>query len=236
MKRKGIAFGDSIIKGVVLDKNDNGGVHYSALQDNFTEQCSRRLGFEIANYGRFGSTVTVGEKILDRHLEQICRSDYTLLEYGGNDCDYNWKEIGLNPYGKHTPNTDLRTFSLVYKSLIDKVRNLGSRPVLFSLIPLVSDRYFAHVTREMDREGRQNVLEWLGGDTEGINNWHEIYNLQIFKLGIALDVPVIDITTVFLSKRSFGNYMCGDGIHPNEYGHRLIADTVCEHFDRKHFR
>ena len=29
---------------------------------------------------------------------------------------------------------------------------------MFSLIPLVSDRYFAHVTRDMDKEGRSNVL------------------------------------------------------------------------------
>ena len=163
-------------------------------------------------------------------MDQIVHSDFTFLEYGGNDCDFKWPEIGANPTMRHEPNTNLRTFSLTYKSLIDKVRNLGSRPVLFSLIPLVSDRYFAHVTRDMDIEGRKNVLKWLGGDTEGINNWHEIYNLQIFKLGLALNVPVIDVTTAFLSKKCFQDYMCADGIHPNEKGHGLIADTVCDLF------
>jgi hypothetical protein len=107
---------------------------------------------------------------------------------------------------------------------------------LFSLIPLVSDRYFAHVTRDMDIEGRRNVLKWLGGDTEGINNWHEIYNLQIFKLGLALNVPVIDVTTAFLSKKCFQDYMCADGIHPNEKGHGLIADTVCGLFKGKRIK
>ena len=230
--KKGIAFGDSIIKGVVLDRNTEGGLHYSALEDNFAEQCGKRLGLSIDNYGRFGCTVSVGEKILNRHLDKIGRSDYTFLEYGGNDCDFNWEEIGKDPDAKHSPNTDLRTFSLTYKSLVDKVRELGSKPMIFSLIPLVSDRYFAHVTRAMDRRGKDNVLKWLGGDTEGINNWHEIYNLQIFKLGLALDVPVIDITSAFLSKKTFSDYMCADGIHPNEKGHRLIADAVCDLFKK----
>lgn len=234
--KKGIAFGDSIIKGVILDRNANGGPHYSAIEDNFAEQCGKRLGVEIDNYGRFGCTVTVGEKILNRHLDQIVRSDYTFLEYGGNDCDFNWAEIGKDPDASHNPNTDLRTFSLTYKALIDKVRNLGSKPLMFSLIPLVSDRYYAHVTRDMEETGKRNVLKWLGGDTEGINNWHEIYNLQIFKLGIALDVPVIDITTPFLSRKTFSDYMCGDGIHPNEKGHRLIADTVCDLFQNKRLK
>ena len=234
--KKGIAFGDSIIKGVVLDKNGSEGIHYSAIEDNFAEQCGKRLGMAIDNYGRFGCTVTVGEKILNRHLDQIVHSDFTFLEYGGNDCDFKWPEIGADPSKRHEPNTDLRTFSLTYKSLIDKVRNLGSRPVMFSLIPLVSDRYFAHVTRDMDMEGRRKVLKWLGGDTEGINNWHEIYNLQIFKLGLALNVPVIDITTTFLSKKCFQDYMCADGIHPNEKGHRLIADAVCDLFKNKRIK
>ena len=229
--KKGIAFGDSIMKGVVLDRNTEGGIHYSALEDNFAEQCGKRLGLSIDNYGRFGCTVTVGEKILNRHLDQIVHSDYTFLEYGGNDCDFKWEEIGRNPEAKHMPNTDIRSFSLIYKSLIDKVRGLGSKPILFSLIPLVSDRYFTHVTRNMDETGRRNVLQWLGGDTEGINNWHEIYNLQIFKLGLAMDVPVIDVTSAFLFHKTFSDYMCADGIHPNEKGHRLIADTVCSLFD-----
>ena len=59
--KKGIAFGDSIIKGVVLDKSGSDGIHYSALEDNFAEQCGKRLGLSIDNSGRFGCTVTVGE-------------------------------------------------------------------------------------------------------------------------------------------------------------------------------
>lgn len=228
--KKGIAFGDSIIKGVVLNRNTGGCIRYSALEDNFTELCGKRLGLTIDNYGRFGCTITAGEKILNRHADRIAHSDYTFLKYGGNDSDFNWEEISKAPDAHHVPNTDINSFTHIYKSLIGKVRNLGSKPVLFSLIPLVSERYFAHITRNMDETGRRNVLHWLGGHTEGISNWHEIYNLQIFKLGLAMNVPVIDVTSVFLGNKNFGEYICADGIHPNEKGHKLIADTVCDLF------
>ena len=46
-----------------------------------------------------------------------------------------------------------------------------------------------------------------------------------------MDVPVIDVTSAFLYHKTFSDYMCADGIHPNEKGHRLIADTVCGLFN-----
>lgn len=228
--KKGIAFGDSIIKGVILDKCTDGTPHYCVSNENFARQCSRRLGIEVENYGRFGCTVTIGQKILERHQDKIAASDYTFLEYGGNDCDFDWPAIGADPYAKHEPFTGIGDFASTYKDIIEKVRSLGSRPVMFSLIPLVSDRYYYHVTRNMDETGRRNVLTWLGGDTEGINNWHEKYNLRLFRLALESGVPLIDITSAFLSKKCFRDYMCPDGIHPNEKGHSLIADTVCELF------
>ena len=73
---------------------------------------------------------------------------------------------------------------------------------------------------------KENILRWLGGDVNYISNWHEQYNLEIFKIGAELQVQVIDISTVFLSLRSLGDYYCNDGMHPNEAGHALIAEVV----------
>ena len=231
--KKAIAFGDSVIEGVILDdkrcSRDN--VRYTFLDDNFATQCGRRLGMEIDNYGKFGSTVTAGSGLLERHIGEISKARYTFLGFGGNDSDYNWLEIAERPSDRHYPRTDIRTFSLAYKAIVDKIRHLGSRPVILSLAPLDPDRYFDHVTRGMDACGKANVLNWLGGSTEPITNWHEMYNLQVFKLGMALKVPVIDITSAFLFKKDFRDYLCMDGIHPNEKGHRLIADAVCDHFN-----
>lgn len=232
--KKAIAFGDSVLKGVIIDKerSSKGSLRYKFLDNNFTTQCEKRLGMEIPNYGKFGSTVSTGKDIMQRHLEQISQSDYTILEYGGNDCDFDWNAIADMPDGVHKPKTDLMTFSLTYKDMIDEVSGLGSKPVMLSLTPLDSERYFEHITRSMDHAQKENVRGWLGASLERITNWHEMYNLQVFKLGLALNVPVIDITSAFLAHQDYRTLLCDDGIHPNENGHRLIADAICDQFNR----
>ena len=223
------AFGDSVLRGVVIDRetSDDSRIKYTFLQNNCTNICADRLGMEILNYGKFGSTVDTGEKMLSRHIASVRNSDCTLLEFGGNDCDYNWSAIADSPDSKHCPNNDPNTFSSKYRKLIASVRALGSKPVLLSLPPLDSDRFFLHVTRGMDPKRKNAVLRWLGGSVGTISTWHELYNLQLFKLGNVLDIPVIDITSAFLSRLNYRDYLCEDGIHPNEAGHSLIADAIC---------
>ncbi|MBQ9548589.1 MAG: SGNH/GDSL hydrolase family protein [Bacteroidales bacterium] len=227
MARKGIlsAFGDSIVKGVVPEQET--AASYRLLEQSFLDLCGARFDMPTANYGRFGSTVTVGQKILDRHLDALGSSSITLLEFGGNDCDYDWGAIGADPEAQHLPHTGVEQFRLIYKDIIDKVRFAGSEPVLLTLPPLDPDRYYRHVCRDMDERGHANVLRWLGGNTAFIFNWHEIYNLEVLKIAAALRVRVADITGAFLARRSYSDLLCADGIHPNEQGHRLIADTLC---------
>lgn len=232
--KKGVAFGDSVLRGVVVDRerSDKGSLRYTFLEDNFTSQCGKRLGVEVQNFGKFGSTILKGKEILERHLPVIGQSDFTILEYGGNDSDFDWNEIADMPDITHKPRTELMQFSLTYKSIIDEVRRVGSNPVMLSLTPLDQERYFHHFTRNMDKEQVSNIKQWLGGSLDPISSWHEMYNLQVFKLAIAMDVPVIDITSAFLSRKDYREYMCEDGIHPNERGHRLIADEICDHFNK----
>lgn len=231
MKRS-IAFGDSVLKGVILDDSRSGrdGVRYKLLDNSFTRLLEGRMGMEIDNCGKFGCTVTAGEAVIERHIAEIGHSKYTFLEFGGNDCDFIWGDISRDPDNAHLPRTDLGTFSMTYRKIIDKVRQIGSIPVMLSLIPLDPDRYFEHITKAMDSVGKANVLRWLGGTTDFITNWHEMYNLQVFKIGTALNVPVVDITSAFLLKKDYREYLCLDGIHPNEKGHKLITDAVCDYF------
>lgn len=228
MARKSIlsAFGDSIVKGVVPGQ-ESPTLSYRLLEQSFLDLCGARFNMPTANYGRFGSTVTVGRKILDRHLDALDASAVTLLEFGGNDCDFDWPAIGADPDAQHRPHTAVEQFRLTYKEIIDKVRFAGSEPVLLTLPPLDPDRYYHHVCRDMDEHGHANVLRWLGGSTAFIFNWHELYNLEVLKIASALRVRVADITGAFLAHRNYSDYLCADGIHPNEQGHKLIADTLC---------
>jgi len=227
--KKILAFGDSIMKGVIVDKERSysDSIKYTVSDNSFTDQCSKRLGVEIDNFGKFGSTITVGKKILDRHLRDLKDAKYALLKFGGNDSAYRWDEIGNDPDRLHKPNTDLATFRKQYLDVIKEIQDQGVTPIIISLPPIDTEKYYANVTRGMDERQKENVERWLGGQPSYIYNWHEIYNLEIFKLAAANGIPFIDITTAFLNRRDFKHLLCDDGMHPNERGHRLIADTIC---------
>ena len=221
------AFGDSVMKGIVVDEENcpAGGLKYKISDKGFAARCRRNLGIEVDNFARFGGVVSQGMKFLNRYADKIKNSDYVLFEYGGNDCDYDWAKISENPGEEHSPKTPISQFVQYYSALIDYVKSLGSNPVLLSLPVLEPNRFFENVSKGLNGG---NILQWLGGTVLSIDRWHERYNMEIFRLGATKRVPVIDITSVFLERKNFADFICEDGIHPNEAGHELIEGAIVD--------
>lgn len=222
------ALGDSLTKGVVM----NGMNRYSVLDNSFIDIVGRELGLHIENYGKFGCTVSFGKGVVERHMPQIAESDYTFIEYGGNDCDFDWMKIAESPTAIHAPKTALSLFKSQLSELVAKVRSVGSTPVIVSLPPIISDLYFSFFSRFMSGKQRDNVLDWLGGDVGVISRWHESYNRALFDVARTTGAEIIDITTPFDTFRgNLASLYCSDGIHPNADGHQLIAKTILDiHF------
>ena len=217
------ALGDSITKGVVMNEENN----YSLAEGSFVEILRKELNLDIENYGRFGCTINYGHQVVARHGEDIAHSDYTIIEYGGNDCDFYWKRIAQNPTGNHLPKTTLDEFRNSLVELIAKIRALGSKPLILSLPPIDSASYFAFFSREMACDQRDNILRWMGGDVEAIARWHEDYNRVLFEVATDTHTPILNITEPFITNPSgIKSLICPDGIHPNSEGHRLIANSI----------
>lgn len=217
------ALGDSITKGVVLSGENN----YSVLEHNFMEIISKSKDVEVDNYGKFGSTIGFAHHIVSHHESEIAGARYTFIEYGGNDCDFYWKRIAQNPQGEHLPKTGLDEFRVSLVLLIERVRALGSVPVLLSLPPISSTSYFDYFSRGMNDVDRANILCWMGGDVERISRWHESYNEVLFDVAEAMGVVICDITHPFCDySGGWKNLLCVDGIHPNMLGHQLIALSI----------
>lgn len=218
------ALGDSLTKGVVLNEGNN---RYSLIDHSYIEIISRELDLRVNNYGKFGSTIQMGDTMVSRHSQEIADSDYTFIEYGGNDCDFDWLKIADSPSEDYLPNTTLDDFKKYFLRLINKVRELGSKPVILSLPPILSDSYFSFFSRLMSDEQKKNVIDWLGGDVGIISRWHESYNRALFMIANESNTPIIDITTPFDTYRGdITSLYCSDGIHPNDKGHKLIASTI----------
>ena len=124
-----VVAGDSISKGVIYDEIKS---KYTILEDNYVELVRDKLNGIIHNTSRFGSTIIKGIHKLKNNIFNE-KPDIVLIEYGGNDCDFNWAEIAKHPEKNHQPRTDFETFESTLLETIDLVKKNKSTPILMNL-------------------------------------------------------------------------------------------------------
>jgi len=215
-----IAFGDSITKGIIYDEEKS---KYATLKENFTSIIGNKIKGQVYNAGKFGSTIMRG--VSKMYNDVIKKSpDLVLIEFGGNDCDYNWEDIAKNPDNEYKPNTDISTFRETLLIMIDTLKNNHILPVLMTLPPLDPLKYFKWITKE-DSFAEENILHWLG-TKETLFNWHNSYNKIITEVANETSTMLIDIRTEFINSSNYSQFLCKDGIHPNIDGQSLIANVI----------
>ncbi|MEG1650461.1 MAG: SGNH/GDSL hydrolase family protein [Oscillospiraceae bacterium] len=213
-------FGDSVAKGVVFDVAKQ---KYGLIKDCFVNLACSALRVIPKNYSKFGCTVTKGAEMINGHSEEIANSDFTILEFGGNDCDYDWAKIAENPSGEFLPKTPLDVFVESYSAIIEKIVKMGGKPVLMNLPPIDAQRFFDWVSRGLNKN---NLMQWLGGHVDYTYRWHESYSNEVAGLAVKYSIPMLDIRSAFLAKANYASLLCEDGMHPNAEGHRLISQQI----------
>lgn len=209
-------FGDSIAKGVVLESDGR----YTHSPDCFASLLGRER--QVENRAVFGCRTGKGLALLKRYADKLLPSDMVLLMFGGNDSDFDWPAVAADPDGFHDCMTPMADFVADIRAMIDLVREKGAQPVLLSMTPFDSRRYFNRLTEKNDRAA---LLHFLG-DTIRMERWNEMYDITLFKLARELKTTIIDLTSPFLVRRKLDNLLCDDGIHPNLQGHQILFKTV----------
>lgn len=210
-------WGDSVLKGVVFDELRN---RYQILRGNCVQQLKALLPFPVENHARMGCTAPEGFEMLLANETQP--GGLALLEFGGNDCDMDWKAVAADPSLNHQPKTSPEVFIRMLEQCVARVRQVGMQPMLVVPTPLHAQRYFEWVTRELDRGA---VLNYLG-DVERIYRWQERYALLVCITASKLCCPLLDLRDAFLATKGYERLLCIDGIHPNASGHALMLDTM----------
>ncbi|MDR3599351.1 MAG: SGNH/GDSL hydrolase family protein [Desulfosporosinus sp.] len=214
--------GDSISKGVIFDELKS---KYVILEGNYINLLQSKLNGIIRNTARFGNTIIKGlSKLKD---DVLCNNpDVVFLEYGGNDCDFNWNEVSRDPNADHKPKTDFYIFENKLKETLNFLKNNNIISVVMTLPPLNADRYLKWISKN-DPLTETNILKWLGSVTR-IYWWQEKYSSSVLKIAEETNTKWIDIRGAFLQYPDFTKYLCLDGIHPNELGHKIIANKIMD--------
>jgi lysophospholipase L1-like esterase len=218
-----VVSGDSISKGVIYNE-DTG--KYTITSNNYVSLIQDKIKGIVCNAAKFGSTIIKGISKLQSEIAKN-NPDIVLIEYGGNDCDFDWEDIARNPKAAHNPKTDVKLFRQMLYNEVSALKSKGIIPVLMTLPPLDADRYFKWISKNSTAIAN-NILEWLGSVNK-IYWWHEMYNSVIVNIAEETKTKWIDIRGAFLQTADFTRLLCIDGIHPNEEGHKLIASKIFDY-------
>lgn len=210
-------WGDSIAKGVVYDEARG---RYAVLRENCIGRLAREKGLQISNYSVMGQTSENG--LARMRPEDMKTGGIAVIEYGGNDCDLDWKAVSENPDLRQEGRVPLEQFGRNIAEMVRRVREAGMQPVLVTPPPLVAKRYYEWISRGLDAA---NILKYLG-DVDAIFRWQAGYAGKVREMAEKLGVRLIDIRSRMMEAANLESLMCVDGIHPNARGHALIFEAV----------
>ncbi len=218
--KKLMVVGDSLSRGVIFDPEKQ---RYAYSEHSYVQTLAKKQDLKIENYSRFGATVHWGWEALKKKIG-LSSSEAVLVEFGGNDCDYDWAEVAATPEAPHFPFTPVKEFCDTLCKMAAKVKQAGKKLFFINLPPIDAQAYFRSFTKG-NREMGDKVLRWLGC-VDRIYWWHEMYSIAVQTVAQACDAILINVRGEFLAKGDFRKYICIDGIHPNDAGYGLISQTV----------
>lgn len=221
-------FGDSIAKGVVTTSDGK----ISRIENSAINLLQKHFEREITNQSVFGQTLKrVYEKnYIDNYISGLDQSkkNCVFLALGGNDSDFNWKEIAESPKTPHPSNTPITLFKKYLNEIIKKLKKSNVEVFLITLVPMDAERFFDNVIGK--QADKTVVLPFLKNDVSNIYKYQERFSLEIVHCAIKNNCQLIDLRSALLSKRNFLDLICKDGIHPNQRGQKEIAKVFIKLF------
>lgn len=212
-------FGDSILKAVLYE---NGKYRMNMEPER---EFSAESGIQIHNHARFGCTIRKAIGWIRRDCEESGKpEDSVVLEFGGNDCDYDWARISQNPVLRIQCKTPPEEFAALYREALALIRQSGRRPVAMTLPPIHSLRYLNFVCR--NGLIKENLLRWLG-DAGAIGRRQRLYSELALQVAREEQAEVIDLRAAFpQDETALAELLCEDGIHPNQKGQARILNEI----------
>lgn len=229
---KYIIFGDSVGKGIIFEDNK-----LKVCENNAVKIVSEYIGIPIENKSIYGQTMQrlYTKGIVDKFIEENKNSqekDVTvILELGNNDSDFEWNNFTEDNYLTQKAKTSLENFEKMYEETIRNLQKNGYRVIICTPTPLISEWYFNNVIKQ--RYNGEVIMKFFGNDVSNIQRTQEVYNIKVLEVACRNRCKVLNLRSELLLMKNFSNYMCADGIHPNEKGYKVIASSIIRQLSQK---
>ena len=191
-----IFFGDSVFSGAGTSNRQYG----------CAKIVKNSLNIDVSIRGKHRYT---SKKALEGMFDGVLlRKEYShvVVIFGNND---SW----FNQYGK--PRIDLENFEKNMTTIVSSIRDNGQMLALCNLQPIDAKKFLNHFPQYVEICKKNRIEPFL---------WHKNYNGVIEKISKLLNVPLIDIRSQL--ERLNVDVVADDGLHPNDSGHRIIADSI----------
>ena len=216
-------WGDSLAKGVVWNSDRR---RHGYAPTTAADVAAEKLGITVVNRAKFGCTAPQGLQILEKDVESGIVCDTAIIEFGGNDCNFDWAAISERPQEAHDPATTPAKFVESLRSMVRWLYQKGIRPVLMTLPPIDAERYFRFLVG--DKLSAKNILGWLG-DVQQIYRYQEMYSLLVENVAREHSIRLLDVRQRCLAKNGFvRDMLCEDGLHLTESGQLFVGEQIAD--------
>jgi lysophospholipase L1-like esterase len=209
-------FGDSIMKGIYYD-----GSRYRLCREKLEAEDA-----SIRNRSKMGATISQGLKAIEAALPEISPGTVAILEFGGNDCNFNWAEVAERPEGEHSCATPMEIFEKLYEKAVRELQKAGATVVLCTLPPISSPKFFEFLS---DGLSKSRIMQWLR-DTDRLAAWQKDYSDAAARIARRCGCGLIDLRKAAVSA-GWDGHISPDGLHPDASGHGIIRLTVEQYIE-----
>ncbi|MFB6467162.1 SGNH/GDSL hydrolase family protein [Cytobacillus sp. Hz8] len=215
-----ICFGDSLTRGVSFVKG-----RLKIIKENYPNFLQELFSSSpeetrIINKGVFNDN---SDSLVQRLEKDVIKQhpDYTIIEIGGNDCNFIWKNVAEMPEEKHLPIVPLERYIENVKTIISRLKEEGITPVILTLPPLDPVRYYQYLVN-LYGKSISHCISTVGG----IEHWHGLYNRALNSFVDGMDAFKIDVRTALKKAGDLSQLISDDGIHLTSKGYQELSQSI----------
>lgn len=132
---------------------------------------------------------------------------HVILLFGNNDC----RLVGINK-----PLVDLENYRTNLSDMIKQVKNAGKSAIISNLQPIESEGFYKTYPQ----------MKQFISMTESPYQWHKRYSDVCEEISRSERIPLLNIRSKLEPRTN--EVLASDGLHPNDLGHKIIAQTIFE--------